>query len=121
MITRSVPRRRVLQDMLVGGGVALGASTLVDRGPLLADAPQRRTPYGDVLATVPQGDLPSFARTGSPKAQEAYRYAAAHGDMLHSIPCFCGRTHVGHRHNGECYVAERLPGGHLTFTSHGAT
>ncbi|MGE3537342.1 MAG: PCYCGC motif-containing (lipo)protein [Candidatus Tectimicrobiota bacterium] len=118
--TDRLPRRRVLQYLLVGGGVALGASTLVQRVSLLADAPQRSTPHGDVLETVPQGELPSFARTGSPKAQEAYRYAATHGEILQYIPCFCGCTNVGHHHNGDCYVAERLPGGRLTFTSHGA-
>jgi hypothetical protein len=116
-----IPRRQVLRYMLLGGGVALGGSALVYRGSLLVGSPQRRTPHGDVLETVPQGELPSFARTGSPKAQEAYRYAATHGEILQYIPCFCGCTNVGHHHNGECYVAERLPGGRLTFTSHGAT
>ena len=28
---------------------------------------------------------------------------------------------AGHRHNANCYIAERLPGGRITFTNHGAT
>jgi len=53
--------------------------------------------------------------------QEAYRYAVDHADTLQYIPCFCGCKNIGHRHNADCYVAERLADGQVTFTSHGAT
>jgi hypothetical protein len=120
-VTDRIDRRQLLRYALLGGGVVLAGSSLVRLGSLRADSPQQRTPHGDVLETVPQGELPSFARTGSLKVQGVYRYAAAHGEILQYIPCFCGCIKVGHRHNGDCYVAERLPGGRLTFTSHGAT
>lgn len=121
IVTDRMHRRQLLWYAFVGGGVVLAGSALVYTGAILADPPQRRTPHGDMLETVPQGELPSFARTGSLKVQEAYRYAVAHGAILQYIPCFCGCKNVGHRHNGDCYVAEGLSGGHLTFTSHGAT
>jgi hypothetical protein len=120
-VTDRMHRRRLLWYGLLGGGVVLAGSALVYTGSILADPPQRRTPHGDLLETVPQGELPSFARTGSQKVQEAYRYAAAHGATLQYIPCFCGCKNVGHRHNGDCYVAEQLSGAQITFTSHGAT
>jgi hypothetical protein len=119
--TARLHRRQVLWYVLLGGGVVLGGSALVRRGSPVADPPQQRTPHGDVLETVPQGELPSIARTGGAKVQEAYCYAAAHGDTLQYMPCFCGCTKVGHRHNGACYVAERLPEGRITFMNHGAT
>ncbi len=85
------------------------------------DAPLRRTPSGDLLETVAKGALPSFALKAAPKVQEAYRYAAANGDTLQYIPCFCGCKNIGHRHNGDCYVTERHSDGRITFNSHSAT
>jgi hypothetical protein len=82
---------------------------------------QWQAPNGDLLETAPPGQLPSFAQQANPKVQAAYRYAVAQGEILQYIPCFCGCTRIGHRHNGECYVAERLPEGRITFTNHGAT
>jgi hypothetical protein len=120
-VTDRLHRRQLLRYVLLGGGVVLVGSALARRGSPIIDLPQQRTPHGDVLETVPPGELPSFVRTGSQKAQEAYRYAATHGEILQYIPCFCGCINVGHHHNGDCYVAERLSGGRLTFTSHGAT
>lgn len=84
-------------------------------------APVRRAPSGDLLETVPRGALPSFALKAAPKVQEAYRYAAANGDTLQYIPCFCGCKNIGHRHNGDCYVTERHADGRITFNSHSAT
>ncbi|MBI2456479.1 MAG: hypothetical protein HYV46_10155 [candidate division NC10 bacterium] len=83
--------------------------------------PVRRTPSGDLLEAVPKGELPSFAKSGSPKVAETYRYAAAHGETLKYIPCFCGCKNIGHRHNGDCYITERHPDGRITFNSHSAT
>jgi hypothetical protein len=115
-----IARRRFLQGMTIGLGVtALG-------GPLAwwASAPagpaQRKTPSGDLLETVPRGQLPSFARTGGPKVEAVYRYAVEHGETLQYIPCVCGCGAIGHRHNADCYVAERLVDGAITYTNHGA-
>jgi hypothetical protein len=52
--------------------------------------------------------------------EAVYRYAVAHGETLQYIPCVCGCGAIGHRHNADCYVAERLPDGAITFTNHGA-
>ena len=84
--------------------------------------PAQRSPHrGDLLDTVPPDSLPAFAQQSSVEGQEAYRYAAAHGEVLQYIPCFCGYTKLGYRHNGDCSIAQRLPDGRLRFTSHGAT
>jgi hypothetical protein len=57
---------------------------------------------------------------GGPKVEALYRYAVEHGELLQYIPCVCGCGAIGHKRNADCYVAERLPGGTITFTSHGA-
>ncbi|GIX49723.1 MAG: hypothetical protein KatS3mg131_3934 [Candidatus Tectimicrobiota bacterium] len=107
-------RRHLLWFLATGAGTALAAGAVVWQ----AMAPPRRTASGDRLETVPAGQLPSFAR--SPQVQAVYRFAAANGDLLQYIPCYCGCASFGHRHNGDCYVARRVANGRITFTSHGA-
>jgi hypothetical protein len=114
-------RRQVLWYLLMGGGLVFAGSALVHTGTAPTEPSQRTTSNGDQLETVPPGSLPSFAQQRSLKMQEVYRYAVAHGEILQYIPCFCGCAKLGHRHNGDCYVAERLPDGRITFTNHGAT
>jgi hypothetical protein len=115
-----IGRRQFLQQMTLGLGVnALGGSPAWGASAP-AEPLQRKTPSGDLLETVPQGELPSFARKGGPKVEAVYRYAVEHGETLQYIPCGCGCERIGHRHNADCYVAERLPDGAITFTNHGA-
>ena len=114
-------RRQFLWRLTAGLGAVAAGGALI-RGVLVpADAQLRKTPNGDLLETVPPGGLPSFAQKKSPQVQEAYRYAVDHGDTLQYIPCFCGCGNIGHRHNADCYISERLPDGQVTFNSHGAT
>lgn len=115
---RELSRRHFLWQISVVLGFVTTHSGLVFGA---RDAPVRRTPSGDLLETVPKGALPLFAKKAGPKAQKAYRFAADHPGRLQYIPCFCGCRNIGHRHNGDCYVAERLPRGRITFTSHGST
>lgn len=118
-MAKSMTRRRFLTHSALGlGAVAIGG-TLVWWVSAPAEAPLRRTPSGDLLETVPPGGLPSFARKGGPRVQEVYRYAATNGEALRYIPCFCGCGNIGHQSNADCYVAERLADGSITFTSHG--
>jgi hypothetical protein len=119
-MTKRMRRRRFLKQMTIGLSVAVVGGSAVWWVSAAAAPPLRKSPSGDLLETVPEGSLPSFAVKAGPKAQEAYRYAVANGDTLQFIPCFCGCGKIGHRHNADCYVAERLPGGRITFTSHGA-
>jgi hypothetical protein len=120
-MSKRMHRRRFLKQAMIGlGAVAVGGS-VAWWASAPADPPLRKTPSGDLLETVPAGHLPSFALKAGPRAQEAYRYDAANGDTLQYIPCFCGRKNIGHRHNADCYAAERHADGRLTFTSHGAT
>jgi hypothetical protein len=104
---------RGLAVSAVGGWVAWRASA--SGAPL-----QRKTASGDLLETVPRGGLPSFATAGDPKVEAVYRYAVAHEETLQYIPCVCGCGAIGHRHNADCYIAERHPDGAITFTNHGA-
>ena len=117
-MVRQLSRRKFFWQMPVMLGFITARNDLVwgEGG-----APLRRTPNGALLDTVPKGALPSFAKYASPKVQEAYRYAAANGDTLQYIPCFCGCKNIGHRHNGDCYVTERHSDGRITFNSHSAT
>lgn len=116
-MTDRMDRRQALRQMAAAIGVVVGGSSLSLAGSSSAE-PLRRTPSGDLLETVPKGGLPSFARQAAPKVQEAYRYAAENGEALQYIPCFCGCKNIGHRHNADCYVAERHPDGRITFNSH---
>jgi Protein of unknown function with PCYCGC motif len=115
-----IARRWFLKHMGIGLGVTALGGSLAWWASAPAGPPQRKTPSGDLLETVPQGELPSFARKGGPKVEAVYRYAVEHGDLLQYIPCVCGCGAIGHRHNADCYVAERLPDEVITFTNHGA-
>ena len=103
---------------LVAAGLWVAFLASSDDGGLTSSS-RPRAP-GDRYETLRPGGLPSFA-TGDPKVEAAYRYAAAHPEMLQYIPCTCGCRHIGHRHNGDCYIQERLADGRITFTSHAAT
>jgi len=120
-MTGRIHRRQFLRQVGTAVGVVLAGSSPAQAGSDPAAPPLRRTPSGDLLETVPKGGLPSFAKNGGPKAQEAYRYAAGKGETLQYIPCFCGCKNIGHRHNGDCYVTERHPDGRITFNSHAVT
>jgi hypothetical protein len=104
---------------LVAAGLGVAFLTSSDDGSLTSSS-RPRAP-GDQYETLRPGELPSFAEQASVKVQETYRYAAAHPEVLQYIPCTCGCRHIGHRHNGDCYVQERLADGRITFTSHAAT
>lgn len=114
-------RRQFLWALTMGCAVVSTGSLLRRVGTASADVPRQKTPHGDWLETVPPGRLPSFADKGGAKVQAAYRYAVDNEATLQYIPCFCGCTRIGHRHNAACYIAERLPGGRVTCTSHAAT
>jgi hypothetical protein len=103
---------------LVAAGLGVALLTSSDDGFVPSTNPPRAP--GDRYETVAADQLPSFA-TGNPKVEDAYRFAAAHPDVLQYIPCFCGCGNIGHRHNGDCYVQDRLEDGRITFTSHAAT
>ena len=76
-----IARRRFLQQMTLGFGVAAFGGSLPWWASGPAEPPQRKTPSGDLLETVPQGQLPSFARKGGPKVEAVYRYAVEHREV----------------------------------------
>jgi hypothetical protein len=115
-----IARRRFLTQLTGALSVTATGGPLTWWASASAQPPQRKTPSGDLLETVPRGELPSFARQGEPTVEAVYRYAVAHGETLQYIPCVCGCSAIGHRHNADCYVAEWHPDGAVTFTNHGA-
>jgi hypothetical protein len=107
------------RDVLLGvlGGLALGGAVSVresQAGPVTADR------YGDMVQTVPRGELPEFVRR-SPDASRLYRFATDHAADLEYIPCFCGCKNIGHRSNRDCYIKNFNRDGTVTYTSHGST
>lgn len=83
-------------------------------GPVTTDA------IGDMVQTLPKGELPKFAGAGTPDIRRLYQYAVGH-DELQYIPCTCGCARFGHKSNRDCYIKSFNKDGTVTFTSHTAT
>ncbi len=99
--------------LLVGGGL-----WYLTRGDSRA-AGVSKDRYGDLIQTVPAGEVPIFAQEAGPDVARVYRFAASEeGKVLEWIPCFCGCGKIGHQHNRHCYV-QGAADGNVTFTSHG--
>jgi hypothetical protein len=75
-----IARRQSLNQLTCALSVTATGGSLAWWTSAAAEPPQRKTPSGDLLETVPRGELPSFARTGGPKVEAVYRYAVMHGD-----------------------------------------
>lgn len=121
-LVRSRRKRSRWLHFVIAGLVAAGMVAVFiawSGSDPLTGASRRRAP-GDRYETLSPGQLPAFAM-GNTRAEEAYRYAAAHPEVLQYIPCYCGCGNIGHRHNADCYVQERHGDDQITFTSHGAT
>lgn len=107
--------RRGFLDMATAAGAALLAPRWALGGPVTRDA------IGDLVQTLPKGQLPDFAGANVPDVRGLYAYAVDHGDELQYIPCTCGCARLGHRSNRDCYIKSFNKDGTLTFTSHAAT
>ena len=108
-------RRRTFVGIAAAGvGLLLGPRRML-AGPVTTDA------IGDMVQTVPKGELPQFAGPGTPDIRRLYQYAVDHGDELQYIPCTCGCGRFGHKSNRDCYIKSFNKDGTLTFTSHSAT
>ncbi len=70
------------------------------------------------LQLAPLADMPDFAQSASPEAQEAYRFAVAYPQQLEYIPCYCGCNSLGHKNNLECYL--KPSGQAVEFDNHAA-
>src|SRR5438552_10217584 len=112
--SRAMKRRAFLGIAASSVGLLWGSRRLL-AGPVTTDA------IGDMVQTVPKGELPQFAGAGTPDIRRLYQYAVDHGDELQYIPCTCGCARVGHKSNLACYIKSVNKDGTLTFTSHAAT
>ena len=108
-------RRRTFVGIAAAGvGLLLGPRRML-AGPVTTDA------IGDMVQTVPKGELPQFAGPGTPDIRRLYQYSVDHGGELQYIPCTCGCGRFGHKSNRDCYIKSFNRDGALTFTSHAAT
>ena len=114
---RGVSRREFLRQ--AGRGAAALSATWLLAGRAATAGPVTTDQYGDMVQTVPRGDLPEFAR-GAPEIGSVYRFATDHAGDLEYIPCFCGCKNIGHRSNRDCYVKSFNSDRTITYTSHGA-
>ena len=110
MLSRRDVLVRLFGGLVLGGVVSVRESLA---GPVTTDR------YGDMVQTVPRGELPEFAR-GVPDTGSVYRFATDHAADLEYIPCFCGCKNIGHRSNRDCYVNSFNSDRTVTYTSHGA-
>lgn len=80
----------------------------------------RRAPPPAVDALYPESRLPAFLDHALPEIRLAYRWAAAHPEVLTHVPCFCGcMEHLGHRNNEDCFVRARR-GDRIEWEPHAA-
>ncbi len=66
-------------------------------------------------------ELPEFILSAPPRAQEAYRLAYAHTDLLEHMPCYCGCSSQGHGHNAHCFIQDKGEDGNVAWDRMGAT
>ena len=65
--------------------------------------------------------LPDFVLQASAQTQEAYRYAAAHPEVLQYMPCYCGCVNQGHTSNKDCFIKELRRDGSVVYDAMGST
>lgn len=106
-----LPRRRLGMLSLALAGVLGAACSGQGSG--------RAQPGAPLLAVPARNSWPPQFSQASPEAQQAYRFAVAHPDVLQYIPCYCGCGSVGHTSNKDCYLREVRPGGVVVLDPHG--
>lgn len=47
--------------------------------------------------------MPAQVQHASHRVSQAYRFAAAHADILQHMPCYCGCGPMGHDSNYDCF------------------
>ena len=78
-------------------------------------------PNGDLREeTETLSSMPGFLNGQSNEVLLAYRAAAAIGDTLQWIPCYCGcGESAGHKSNLACFIHEVKPDGSVVWDDHG--
>jgi hypothetical protein len=70
------------------------------------------------LNLAPLADMPADVQSAPVSVQDAYRFAAAHSEVLTQIPCYCGCGAMGHTSNYDCYLSAQNDGGAPSFDPH---
>jgi hypothetical protein len=108
--------------------VIVGLSVVVATGlwfggllPSRSGAERQSATTALVTGAAPSNQpMPDFISSATPRVQEAYTYAAAHGDELQQMPCYCGcGVHSGHRWVRDCFVKDWTASG-IKFEAHGS-
>lgn len=85
--------------------------------PVLAACGGARSSRSPELVAWPSQDRwPPIFYQASPEAQEAYRYAVAHPEILQYFPCYCGCGELGHRSVLDCSIEEFRPDGSVVLS-----
>lgn len=98
----TITRRRFLIGL-----ATLPVLTACGRGSSSSDS--------ELVAWPSQDRWPPIFYQASPEAQEAYRYAAAHPEILQYFPCYCGCGEQGHRSVLDCSIEEFRPDGSVVL------
>ena len=70
------------------------------------------------LSLAPESILPEMVLTyADERTIEAYRFAAAHPDLLAHQPCYCGCNMI-HDSNQACFISDIAPDGAIEFDMH---
>src|SRR3954451_10000848 len=89
---------------------ALPAPAPDDAGPApsaAADQWETRAPQLTDADIPPLPEVPFAPARPMEIVRSVYVFAARHPEVLSHVPCFCGCESRGHRHNDDCFVAER--------------
>lgn len=75
---------------------------------------------GDIQETTSSiSELPAFLDSQSEQMKDIYTLVASHDNLLEHIPCYCGcGSSVGHNHNENCFIKERLKNGAIVWDDH---
>jgi hypothetical protein len=72
-----------------------------------SDQWQTRAPQLDDADIPPLPAVPFPAARPMEIVRAVYVFAARHPEVLSHVPCFCGCESRGHKHNDDCFVAQR--------------
>ncbi|MBP2000328.1 hypothetical protein J2Z69_001347 [Paenibacillus shirakamiensis] len=98
-----------------------GCSSKEESKSTSAPSHQEHVASGDLQETTASlTTLPAFLNQTSTLVKEGYLAAAAHVDVLTSIPCYCGcGKSAGHQSNLNCFISKVQSDGTVIWDDHG--
>jgi hypothetical protein len=112
------PMRRASRRRALAGRGGLAGLTVACAPPRPAAPSTSLRPGGALTSRPDREEWPAVVLRADSNTQAAYRYAAAHREVLQYIPCYCGCVDEGHRSNWDCFVRE-VDGSSVELDAHG--